>query len=104
MKTRYAIPIICITVFAISGLMVVAYFDPESFGLSKPEIKMTIPDRNDPRVVELEKQGFSGYRILQILNCDPSDEDRGIRANGITNETHVFDKINCIWNELENEN
>lgn len=36
MKTRYTIPIICIALFAVSGLMMSVYLDPESFGLTRP--------------------------------------------------------------------
>lgn len=95
--------IIIIALPLVVVFMVYANQYPESVGLSKQEITSTIPDKNDPRVAELEKQGFTGYRILQILNCDPNDLDRGIRANIVSNATHVFDKINCVWNDLKPE-
>ncbi len=46
-------------------------------------------------------KGFSEYDIQQIINCDPTDSDRGIRLNRIANDTHQFDKINCVWNKLK---
>ena len=89
MLRRYLFVIIAVIIASSSILVIVNFIEEQKIEQKR------ILDYN-----YYKNKGFNEHSIQQIINCDPTDTDRGIRTNRIANDTHEFDKINCVWNKL----